>query len=367
MTTVRFGSAEASPGEKAWGQLHVVRGRKDVSLPVAVVHGLRPGKHLVMMANQHGTELNGFEAIRQFVEQVNPRRMKGTVFAILSMNPRAAMLRSANWPESRHASLLRTFGDGPYKGDTAQYRSPLNLNWIWPGKPDGSLAERIDHEVWTQAILAAHRQADLVIDLHALALGYRTPIFAADEAAADLGVAAGIPYIVNMRWTRDVRAINTLAREAGIPTLTIEPAGQGCIVPESVDETRVALVNMAKFLNLLPGRLELPEQAHIIDPWRSQFEKTKKASYVTVNAPRAGLLAPYKHQYDLTKKGELLCNLLDVYTGRVMHSFRAPRAGILYHMNLGGICNEGDRLFVVADCRTVCPITFVQTVLAGAN
>jgi len=367
MATIQFGGAKAGPGQKAWGQLRVVRGKKEVRLPVAVIHGLRPGKHMVVMANQHGQELNGFESIRQFVEQADPRRMKGSVFAVLSMNPRAAMLKSANWPEERHAQLVRKFGDGPYQGAPAEYRSQLNLNWIWPGKPDGLLCERIDHEVWTGAVLAPHRKADLVIDIHALALGYRTPIYAADAVSARLGVAAGIPPIVNMRWDHKVRAINTLAREAGVPTLTIEPAGQACMVPETIEETRAALVNMARFLRIMPGRLRLPEHAYIIDPWRSQFEKTRKVSYVMATAPKAGLLVPYKHQYELANKGELLCNLLDIYTGRVVRSFRAPRSGMLYHMTLGGICNKGDRLFIVSDCRTVQPAAFVRDVLSDKS
>lgn len=362
MRIIEFGSAKAAPGRKAWGQLHVVRGKKDVSLPVAVIHGARPGRHMVMMANQHGRELNGFEAIRQFVEQVNPRRMSGTVFAIPSMNPRAAMLRSTNWPEERHAQLLREFGAGPYQGVPAPYQGTLNLNWIWPGKPDGTLADRIDHEVWTKAILAPHRKADLVLDLHALELGYRTPVYAADEDSARLGVATGIPYIVNCRWSDKVRAINTLSRSQGIPTLTIEPAGQGCMVPESVEETRVALFNMAKFLKMLPGKLVLPPRAYIIDPWRSVSESLRRPTYVEVKAPCGGLLMPYKHQYDRARKGELLCNLLDIYTGKVLHAFRAPRSGNLYHMTLGGICQKDDRLFIVSDFKAVAPVVLIRRV-----
>ena len=362
MTQIRFGSAMARPGEKNLGQLHVTRGRKDVRLPVAVVHGARPGKHVVIMANQHGNELIGFEAIRQFIDQVDPRKMKGTVFAILSMNPRAAMLKSSTWPEERHALLVRKFGDGPYEGALGEYESQQNLNWIWPGKPNGLLAERIVHEVWTQAVLAPHGKASLVIDIHSLPLGFRTPIFVGEDATARFGIASGIPYIVNMRWpgSGKLKAINVVAREAGIPVITMEPEGQECIVPESVEETRVALFNMLKFLRMLPGKLRLPKKAYILDPWRSQNEKTRRPTCVIINATRAGILAPHLQQFDLVKKGDLLCELLDIYTGKILDSYRAERSGILYHMSLGGICRKGERLFVISDFKMVEPAAFIR-------
>jgi predicted deacylase len=275
------------------------------------------------------------------------------------------MLKSSNWPEAQHAMLVRKFGDGPYKGAATEYTSPLNMNLVWPGKPDGLLVERIDHEVWTRAILAPHRKASLVIDLHSLGLGFRTPIFAADGDAARLSVAAGIPYIVDMRWTDKVKAVNTVCRKAGIPTLTIEPTGQGCVVPESVEETRVALFNMVRFLRMLPGKLQLPPKAYLIDPWRSTMEKTARPTYLSVKALRAGLLVPHRRLYDLVKKGDLVCELFDIYSGKALKTFRAARSGILYSMTLGGICNKGERLFIISDFKAVRPTTFVRQLPAS--
>ena len=162
---IELGSAKARPGEKAWGQLFVREGKKSVRLAVAVIRGAQPGPHAVLLANQHGAELNGFEAIRRVVEELNPAKVRGTVYALPSMNPRAAMLGEQSWPEDRHAELVKAYGAGPYKDTKGEYRTPYNLNWIWPGKKGGSLAERVIFEVWNRAALAPHRRADPLVSL----------------------------------------------------------------------------------------------------------------------------------------------------------------------------------------------------------
>lgn len=126
---IQLGTAKARPGQKAWGQIHVREGRKYVRLPACVIHGARPGEHVVLLANQHGVELNGVEAIRRLCEEIDPKKLKGTVFAVPSANPRAAMLKQQAWIE-----------DKP-KGKSADgqdhYRNPYNMNFQWPGKRGG--------------------------------------------------------------------------------------------------------------------------------------------------------------------------------------------------------------------------------------
>ena len=361
---IELGSAKARPGEKAWGQLFVRQGEKSVRLAAAVVHGARPGPHAVLIANQHGTELNGFESIRRVVEELDPAKLRGTVFALPSMNPRAAMLGDASWPEERHAELVKAYGPGPYKNVKGEYRTPYNLNWIWPGKKGGSLAERVIHEVWTRAVLAPHRRADLLVDLHAFGAQSPTAVFAEDDVAAELGVASGVPYVVKTRFADHdtirsgeftVVSSNTACRNVGVPSITIELSGQGAILPESVDEGRVALLNLLKRVGILRGKPILPPETYVLDPWRDDFAKQKPAtpSYVPHIAAKAGLFIPRKRHYDRVRKGELVCEVANPYTGQIIEQGRAARSGMLYSLHGAAICDRGDRLFAVATVRVV--------------
>ena len=68
MNDIRLGAAKAKPGEKRWGQLLVREGKESVKLPTCVVNGIGDGEHVVVIANQHGGEINGVESIRLFCE-----------------------------------------------------------------------------------------------------------------------------------------------------------------------------------------------------------------------------------------------------------------------------------------------------------
>ena len=363
---VSLGSARARLGQKAWGQLFVREGKKTVRLAVGVIHGARPGPHAVLIANQHGSELNGFESIRRVVEEIDPARARGTVFALPSMNPRAAMLGQACWPEKEHARLVKAYGAGPYKDAKGEYRTGHNLNWIWPGKKGGSLAQRMIHEVWTRAVMASHRRADLLVDLHAFS--HQTPmaVFAEDGVAADLGIASGVPYVVKTRFDMHetirvegftVVSSNTACRKAGIPSITIELSGQKSVIPESVEQGRVALLNLLRHVGVASGKPVLPKEAIVLDPWRDQAAKRAYArpSYMPCRAEKAGVFIRHKRHYDRVRKGELVCEVADPYTGRIVQRGHAGMSGRLYSIADSGVCGRGDTLFAVSVSRSVKP------------
>jgi len=51
---LRFGTASASSGRKAFGILDVREGGKGVKIPVCVVHGARPGRQIMIIAISMG-------------------------------------------------------------------------------------------------------------------------------------------------------------------------------------------------------------------------------------------------------------------------------------------------------------------------
>lgn len=357
---LQFGSARALPGEKAWGRLCVRQGSKEVRLPVAVVHGAKPGPHVVLLANQHGLELNGLEAVRQFVADVDPTKMRGTIFAIPSANPRATMLRSQIWPEDQHFRLIRKYKDGPYPVLAGDYTGPYNMNHIWPGRTGGRFTERVAYEIWNGAVLAPHRKADLVVDFHCHQA--HTTAWADDDMAVPLGVASGVPYVCMTRSWGDLVMCALACARHGIPSLVFELGGQGRIVPESVREGVRAILNLLKFYHMLPGKPMLPRETTIFDPWRSDMLKRKgrRPTYAIVRAQRAGVLVPHAEPHQLVRKGDVICEIVNPYTGRPIDTVRSPRSGGLWSLNDGGVISKGDRLFVVCLAWKVSPKQFLR-------
>lgn len=338
-----LGTARARPGRKAWGQLRVKEGSQSVTLPVAVIHGARPGSHVVVLANQHGTELNGIEAARQCVETIDPTRLKGSVFVVPSTNPRAALAMQSVWLEGR---LPR--GMDPYA-------SRYNMNFNWPGKVGGLLVQRVIHELFRRAILAPHRRADFVLDLHCHQ--GPTAVYAADRRFADLGVIAGIKNVV-ITGGDGKHSCSGVCNAMGIPAMTIELGGQANFSGESIDMGRRAIFNLLKHFGLLSGAPEWPTTSVVLDPWRDHRDRTRtyaSPSYMDYTARHAGLVIPRKRHYDTVRKGETVCDILDPYTARIVESCPAAIAGAIYNYRTGGkaACTKGQKLFTVSIARRV--------------
>ena len=362
MTTtcsVGFGDAHAAPGEKAWGILRVSEGDKSVRLAVGVINGSRPGPHFVALAGHHGAELNGVASIHSFFEKVDPGQLSGTIFLFPCVNPHAAMMRSYAWPEDQHAELISRYGDGPYpEALAAEDKQRLNMQRLWPGRKGGLLAERVTDEIWTQAINAPHRQADFLIDMHCYHRETPGAIVLPGEDMIPFGAAAGMPNIINMRYKPDTSLCTAVCRRAGINALIIESSGQGCVTPDSAQEGERVLSDLARYMGMLPGDLLLPEQAVIVDPWLDDDieGKTATTSIAFECSESAGLFVPHRRPFDVVEKGEILGEMVDLYTGRVTQTLRAPRSGCLYSAGAGlGVCDEGQQLIGVAIYEKVSP------------
>jgi len=313
----------------------------------------------VAIAGHHGAELNGVAAIRSFFEKVAQAQLSGTIFVVLCANPRAAMMRSYAWPEDQHVELVDRHGDGPYPPALAEEdKQRLNMQRLWPGRQGGLLAERVTHEIWTQAINAAHRRADFVIDMHCYHREIPGAIVLPDEDMVPFGVAAGLTNIINMRYKPDTPFCTAVCRRAGINALIVENSGQGCVTPDGAEEGERVLFNLVRYMKMLPGKPILPEQAVILDPWLDDdlAGKTATTSIASEHAESAGLFIPRRWPFDVVEKGEILGEMVDLYTGRVTQMVRAPRSGCLYSAGASlGVCERGTRLVAVAIYEQVSP------------
>ena len=366
MSVLQFGSAKARAGQKAWGQLRVREGKKQVRLPVAVINGRRDGEHVVMLANQHGSEYNGIESIRRFCEEVDPGKMRGSVFAVPSANPRAAMLVNEFFPEDVPPDEVSAYRSG--RNRDASYdrnANPLNMNRRWPGqKGSGLLVDRMVYEIWNRAVMAPHRRASLFLDFHC----HQSPscIYAALPEDIDLAVASGIGAVIFTRSLWQPPKLNysrTACFNEGIMGLTVELGGQRAVNPVAVEAGRRGICNLLKFWGMLPGRLDLPERTPILDPWRNDVETRKftTLSYAQYNAVHPGIVAEFRHSFGKVRKGELVCHVTDPFTGRVVEEGRAPMTGVLYTPPMAeAVCERGQRLFAVCIAKSVRTVDYVR-------
>src|SRR4249919_2969423 len=81
--TFTVGTATATRGQKALGVLKVPAGSDGgYDIPVAVVHGARPGPVLAVASGAHGSEYASILAVQRLIETVNAADLSGTLILV---------------------------------------------------------------------------------------------------------------------------------------------------------------------------------------------------------------------------------------------------------------------------------------------
>ena len=220
------GSVSAAPGTSASGTLDVAAAAGDTgtNVPFTIIHGVRPGPVLALVAGTHGMEYVPIIALQRMRTTIDPKTLSGTVI----------LVHVANMP----SFLGRTIYYSPADGK--------NLNRVFPGKATGTLSERIA-DVLTREVIA---RATHVIDLHCgdgneslrpysywITTG---PAGVADQSR-EMALAFGLDHIVvDKERPTDAAASVYLSNTAitrGKPALTTETGGMAV-----VDDASIALV-----------------------------------------------------------------------------------------------------------------------------
>jgi len=171
-------------------------------LPFMHVKSSNPGPVIWITACVHGEEVGGMVVIQEIFKKLKKEILKGEVYAFPLMNP----IGFEN--SSRHITF-----------------SNEDLNRSFPGNENGSLAERIASQIFTQI---KETNPSLVLDLHndwrkSIPYTLLDPNSGKDEAyekAKEFGKKIGFPVVLD-----DIEAEKTLTYSLlsqGIPALTIE-------------------------------------------------------------------------------------------------------------------------------------------------
>src|SRR3954465_14908853 len=85
--TFTVGTATAPRGQTAYGVLKVPAGSDaGYDIPVAVVHGARPGPVLAIVSGAHGTEYASIVAVQELIDTVKPADLSGTLILVPLVN-----------------------------------------------------------------------------------------------------------------------------------------------------------------------------------------------------------------------------------------------------------------------------------------
>jgi len=302
-------------GSQVRGNCLVSLGTSTVSLPVVITHGSTPGPVLAITAGIHGGEYVPMVAVRQFVRDLDPLQMRGTIVACLQSSPVAFQQRSA-------------------------FVNPLdgqNLNRSFPGDPLGGPTGRLAAWLW-ENVLA---RADYYIDCHCGDLPESLEPFAGVSPGPD-GVVSEQAHaladcfeVARLMVDRLEGSTIRAAALAGIPAALVEVGGEGRWSQEEADVQRRGLRRAA----VLVGILSADEGTR---PHLPMFEDA-----ANVLSERPGLWFPEIAVGSPVAKGTRLGRLEDAF-GDEVQEILAPVPGVLIFGLSSLAAVKGDLLAAIA-------------------
>ena len=227
-----------SRNESAWGNLMI---------PITVVRNGEGPTALLTGAN-HGDEYEGPIALHDLALHLEAHNIVGSVIILPALNYPAFL------------SATRT--------------SPIdsaNMNRIFPGRPDGSVSEKIADYLLSTLV----PMADVVLDFHSGGKTIEFIPFAAShlladkqqEARCEAAVKAfGAPYSLKMLEIDNAGMYDTAVESLGKVFVTTEIGGGGTSTVNSVNVAKKGVRNLLAHTGILPTSTETVTTVHLHMP-----------------------------------------------------------------------------------------------------
>lgn len=312
----RVGTAEAAPGRTAVGVLPVAAGvDAALEIPVAVVHGARPGPVLALVAGAHGTEYASVVALVRLIGRLDAAQVSGTVVIVPLINI-------------------------PSFEQMVPHLNPIdgkNMNRMYPGRADGTQTDRASLAITTAVV----ERADHLIDYHGGDLDEslrpytywtRTGQAPQDAASKAMALAFGLDHIVistdRPKDPAASRFLENTATTRGKPSITVEAGHAGTVEPEDVALLVDGTLSVMRHLKMLPG-----EPAPVAHPvWLERLE--------TVTAPAGGLFHRTVERGSYVERGGQVGYVTD-FVGRRTAELTSPAAGVVLYVRAVPSLTEG--------------------------
>lgn len=305
-----------SRDDSAWGA---------IMIPITVVKR-GDGPTALLTGGNHGDEYEGPVALSKLASSLKASDVRGRVIVVPFMN----------YPAFRAGTRTSPIDAG-------------NLNRSFPGKPDGTVTEKIA-DYFHRHLLPL---ADYVLDIHA---GGRTLDFvpfaaihvlpdAEQQARCERAMLAfGAPYSMRMLELDSVGLFDSAVEDAGKVFVSTELGGGGTSTAKSVAIAERGVRGFLRHAGVLKDDVETdaaPRTTTLLDmPDGSCFTTSE----------HEGLLEMCRDLGETVVRGDLLARVYDtVRLGTPGIEYRAKRDGLVAARHFPGLVKAGDTIAVVAD------------------
>ena len=302
---------EVAPGKSATVTFEVAKlhTRNTLDVPIIIERSKKPGPTILMTAGIHGDEINGVEIIRQIIAKGINKPKIGTTICVPVINVFGFL------------NMDRLFPDG------------RDLNRVFPGSANGSLASRVAHFVMTE--LVPH--VDFAMDFHTGGAdrfnAAQIRIIKDDPSLSELAHVFGAPFIYYSQNLN--KSFRNACSKVGVPMLLFE-GGKSFNIHSTITNTGVnGAKRVLHHLGMLNSRFKVSQpkvKAIVIDE-----SKWLRAKY-------SGMFKVTVDINTFVEKGQVIGNITDPY-GSFNYFVKAPNTGYIFNLNESPIIYQGDAIF----------------------
>ncbi|MEC7814639.1 MAG: succinylglutamate desuccinylase/aspartoacylase family protein [Pseudomonadota bacterium] len=285
----------------AWSPNIQIAGLSQIT-PVLVINGAYAGPTLCLTGAVHGDELNGIEIIRRTMYDLNPQELTGRVIGVPIVNLTGFQQATRYLPDRR------------------------DLNRYFPGKPDGTLADRVAYSLFQNVI----RHCDMLVDIHTgSAKRTNLPQLRADMNNPDVAeFTRGFDRMAVVHSSGSPGMLRSAAVEAGIRAVTLE-AGESLRIQEHQIEAGVNSINSLMERQGMISRMFVwgdPEPVYYDSTW--------------IRAQHGGILFSEVALGDTVVQGEVLGYVADPITN-AQHPIQSSSDGRVIGMAVDQVVMAG--------------------------
>ncbi len=308
------GTLSAAPGQKTSGTQTLNLQGHTTELPIFLINGQAAGPTLVVTGGIHGAEYASIEAALRLGRTLEPRQLRGRVIIVPVVDMPAFKARSI-------------------------YLCPIdgrNPNRFFPGNPNGTAVEQLDHWLVENVM----KQGNYYLDLHGGDLNEALVPFTLfqkfgnkelDAKSLEIARVFGIRYLVSS----EVKGSTTSAAAMlGIPGILAESGGQGVWQEEHIAAHTNGLNRVMRHLGLIQGPPPEPLPTVVMD------------QFVWLRSEHDGYYYSRVQVGDTVRKGQDLGRVAD-FLGNTLQPITAPLDGTVLFLVSSLAMNKSDPLLAI--------------------
>jgi predicted deacylase len=280
-----------------------------IEVPIIIERSKKPGPTLLFTAGLHGDEINGVDIVRQLISRKINRPKRGTIICVPILNVFGFLNGTRNFPDGR------------------------DLNRMFPGSSNGSLASRVAHRLMHEII----PEVDLIIDFHTGGASRfnaaQVRIVKEEPQLEDLASVFGAPFVLYSKHIS--KSFRHACFQLGKPILLYE-GGKSSFVNDNI--SRVGVEGIKRILvhyDMLNPKLKSgPPKLETVFVEESKW----------VRAKQSGMFKVRVSTNTKVKVDDILGQITDPF-GRVHHDVKSTLEGYIINVNEAPLVYQGDALF----------------------